>query len=228
MWHPATGTGKESVIRRIQQVMLLGCASLAALTGVLWLMSWQRSVIMVIPLPGEDPNQYQITVIHLSGRVVMWVDWNTPPAYRQLLQERDGLHKAGVRLIEPSRIRDLRWKREEPDRFMGGMHETRIFRAAGQGHPSFFAAHHFNVSPPQPNPFPFGFPASGNWRSWELIVPHAVLLAVLMVPPAVIGWRRLHRRLRFNAGCCTTCGYDLRGNQRAAACPECGSATKVE
>jgi hypothetical protein len=42
---------------------------------------------------------------------------------------------------------------------------------------------------------------------------------------SVVHWwvsQKLIRRYRSRAGCCLTCGYDLRGGH--IACPECGSA----
>ena len=66
-------------------------------------------------------------------------------------------------------------------------------------------------------------------RSWTLVLPSRLLLAVLSPLPAVwIGTMirrfRLYRRRRLNDRThCHTCGYDLTGNV-SGVCPECGQA----
>jgi hypothetical protein len=56
---------------------------------------------------------------------------------------------------------------------------------------------------------------------WCAAAPHWFLLSLLATPAA---WRtasRVRRTLRYRAGHCATCGYDLRASPER--CPECGS-----
>jgi hypothetical protein len=51
-------------------------------------------------------------------------------------------------------------------------------------------------------------------------IPVCYLAAIAAVPAAVSGWRRSRRPA---PGCCSYCGYDLKGSL-GGACPECGQA----
>lgn len=75
----------------------------------------------------------------------------------------------------------------------------------------------------------FGFSpdhSMGHHRRWLLLVPHWSLLCLFAAIPTarLIAYIR-HRRLRSDGATpCSACGYDLRGNPAATACPECGVA----
>jgi hypothetical protein len=59
-------------------------------------------------------------------------------------------------------------------------------------------------------------------EAWDVQVPYwlPVLPALVLPTSAAVGAvRRRRRRVR---GCCTACGYDLRGSP--GRCPECGAA----
>lgn len=57
--------------------------------------------------------------------------------------------------------------------------------------------------------------------SWPPFVAAAAFLLVCLVLLPVIE-TRARRRRRLAAGCCTRCGYDLRGSD-GTSCPECGA-----
>ena len=76
------------------------------------------------------------------------------------------------------------------------------------------------------------YPIGGNyfagygWRGLQ--IPLVYLFILFALPPIL--WirhaRRTWRVSRFKrAGCCTACGYDLRGSE--GWCPECGSSPKA-
>lgn len=70
----------------------------------------------------------------------------------------------------------------------------------------------------------FQFIGGTNWKM--AIIPHwfpTVILSLLFTW-FLIARRRHLKRLRH--GCCTKCGYDLRGNPDCDCCPECGHAGK--
>jgi hypothetical protein len=66
--------------------------------------------------------------------------------------------------------------------------------------------------------------ASGPNRSpseWSLVVPHALLVALFLTPPALRTTGAARRRRRRQRGHCFNCGYDLRASPER--CPECGA-----
>lgn len=55
-------------------------------------------------------------------------------------------------------------------------------------------------------------------RNTHLIIPLWIPFLLLVIP-SIILWRR---NIRFGSGCCSECGYDLRGAV-SATCTECGT-----
>lgn len=53
-----------------------------------------------------------------------------------------------------------------------------------------------------------------------LIVPSWFALPLFVTAPSVWAWQRIRAKWRPAAGCCPTCGYDLRATPDR--CPECG------
>lgn len=61
------------------------------------------------------------------------------------------------------------------------------------------------------------------WRLTE-----GITVAVMALPGLVLALRvyaKAHPGLRYPAGCCRGCGYDLRGNT-SGRCPECGAGLR--
>lgn len=58
---------------------------------------------------------------------------------------------------------------------------------------------------------------------YVLMIPLWVPAALLVAVSAALWWRPLVVARRRRRGCCTNCGYDLRGNA-GRICPECGTA----
>jgi hypothetical protein len=58
-------------------------------------------------------------------------------------------------------------------------------------------------------------------------LPYWLLVLLFALPPAwwAIGWKRRRNARRRAAGCCTRCGYDLRGTPDR--CPECGAIPRA-
>jgi hypothetical protein len=70
-----------------------------------------------------------------------------------------------------------------------------------------------------------GTPAASATGQYDaIVVPAALVIAMLAVLPAVRLRRWLHRRHRNRAGLCLTCGYDLRATPQR--CPQCGAVPK--
>jgi hypothetical protein len=62
----------------------------------------------------------------------------------------------------------------------------------------------------------------GTQEQYEVVIPHALAVALLLLVPAAwlgVRWRRDGGR----SDRCPACGYDLRGSE-GAACPECGGS----
>jgi hypothetical protein len=59
-------------------------------------------------------------------------------------------------------------------------------------------------------------------RVLKVLVPLPLMAASLALYLVHCRQQRVARD-RHEAGLCVTCGYDLRGNPTAAACPECGA-----
>lgn len=53
-------------------------------------------------------------------------------------------------------------------------------------------------------------------------VSHWLLAILFAIWPTIWLFTVIRRRSRPTAGCCTRCGYDLRGSATRPACPECG------
>jgi hypothetical protein len=91
--------------------------------------------------------------------------------------------------------------------------------------------HVFGHRPPSMPPFRFGKIQVAPSIHLHLIgAPHWVIAIPLTIAPAwMMAWgipRALHRRRQRWAGCCRTCGYDLRASPDR--CPECGTVPPVE
>jgi hypothetical protein len=74
--------------------------------------------------------------------------------------------------------------------------------------------------------FFLGHGGPGSRYRTLLLLPMPFVVAVLAIPPIAavsLHVRRGRRRRRGAAGCCATCGYDLRATP--GRCPECGVST---
>ena len=60
--------------------------------------------------------------------------------------------------------------------------------------------------------------------TFEVVAPHWLCAAGLLVPGSVHLWRANRRRRRNVSGRCLACGYDLRASP--GRCPECGAEPK--
>jgi hypothetical protein len=72
----------------------------------------------------------------------------------------------------------------------------------------------------------FGTGSQRSWRWAAVTTPLWVIVALLLVHPAVafvLG--PVRRRYRYQRNQCIRCGYDLKGNV-SGRCPECGDASE--
>lgn len=66
------------------------------------------------------------------------------------------------------------------------------------------------------------WPADSTSELHFIIIADWLLILILAVLPGA--WLTMRDRARKSPGCCTQCGYDLRGTAPDKACPECGAA----
>jgi hypothetical protein len=73
----------------------------------------------------------------------------------------------------------------------------------------------------------FGFVrGSLYWDGFtEVLLPTWALIAALLLPSGLWAWIGWRQRRRVKAGCCVSCGYDLRASLER--CPECGREVKT-
>jgi hypothetical protein len=64
------------------------------------------------------------------------------------------------------------------------------------------------------------FDGKASHTTWTLVVPHAYLLILTAMLPAIRCLQSARRKRRIRAGFCARCGYDLRATPNL--CPECG------
>jgi hypothetical protein len=63
-------------------------------------------------------------------------------------------------------------------------------------------------------------------EAWDLLVPYWLPALVWLILPTSSLAPALRRRRRRRRGCCTRCGYDLRGSPDR--CPECGTICPIK
>ncbi len=70
-----------------------------------------------------------------------------------------------------------------------------------------------------------GFGAMFHWKVWPAVIGGAIIALWALAFHSVMffgrGWTK---EAVVRAGCCVNCGYDRRGLEPGAVCPECGQA----
>lgn len=212
--------------RRLFNAAVIASMLLLATLCVIWARSYGRGYGVTISRsawPSADACLNQ----HLTIRLVLghWVVTWARNEYDLTVADATQFHHA----MDPSRFRDayapgVRWQ-------SFGYH-VQLGRRRGLGGGQIIVGpdayylqvplwHGFGSEHPPPRTY------RGRTDAGHKVVapawPAAVLLGVL---PVVWVVRHARRGKRARAGCCTTCGYDLRATPDR--CPECGTRSSAE
>ena len=207
----------------VRRAMLALSVCLALITAGLWVLSYWRALLVAVPLPGTDGNR--LTIGQYPGRFVIWADLGAVP-YVPWDFGRDATSEYTARLITLDEMGLAAWWRSYRQRGGYSLSSweltvwTHQIAASSQGRSqreqSAYLAWNSRVTA-RPGP---------DWIGWELLLPHALPLTLLLTWPMFAAWRARRGRHRYRAGYCPVCDYDLRGSA-GFACPECGQPVEA-